>query len=225
MDECSLLRDYIDVELPQLPPPGSILLSPSSIFVLILNETVPTFLELLESTPSLFGNLTQAIEDVVGRIFDPGADDELAALAAEFVAVANVSCGISLSPEQIDDVSGQLFDRTLVTFFLFLPDCDALNQTVVEQVVAAANGSADPFSLGTELIGIQVELLANRVNNVAGMLLFDPPADILAAAQTGLDEFLFFVNDFCGIPTLSDVTIDQLNVYFLVDLVNAANNQ
>ena len=89
--------------------------------------------------------------------------------------------------------------------------------------MAAVNGSLNPFSLAFELIRIGSRHQSTRVIDLVFALQSDPPGNNLAAVQTGLDEFLFFVNDFCGIPTLSDATLDQLNVYFLVDLVNAAN--
>ena len=70
MDDCSLLSDYIEFDLSNVPEftLGTISFdAPSSVYVLVVNDTAPTFFELLESTPSLFSNLSQAIDDAVDR--------------------------------------------------------------------------------------------------------------------------------------------------------------
>ena len=77
----------------------------------VLNDTVPTFLELLESTPSLFANISQVIDNAFSR--PDLAFNDIPALAAEFVAVANDPCGISLSQQHTTDVT-RLFDTALL---------------------------------------------------------------------------------------------------------------
>ena len=225
MGECAQLRSYINSELsaePRLPEAvQDLIFGPSSLFVCVLDERVPTFLELLESTPSLFANLSQAIEDASGRLPGPGFD-ELEALAADFVAIARNSCGIFLNQEQITDVT-RLFDDALTLFLVIRRDCGLLNQTIVEQAIAAADFNADPFSLPEQLRLEANGLLLFQANRTAfniESVLLPPTNDIPEAAQTALSEFLFIINDFCGIPSLSDTTLAQLNVYFLEDLVN-----
>ena len=180
------------------------------------------FLELLESTPSLFPNTSQAIAGAVSRLATSGFF-ELQGLAADFVSVSNDSCDISLSQELISNVTA-LYESALITFFFFRSECDILNQTLVEEAIADADVSVTVNSLSFELFEIDgASRLAIRTGGLIGDVLTAAPGDILTTAQTGVDDFLFFVNDFCDIP-LSDVARDQLNVYFLVDLANFAIN-
>ena len=49
-----------------------------------------------------------------------------------------------------------------------------------------------------------------------------PDDEVPAAAQVALNEFLFNVNDFCGVPPLSNTTLAQLDVCYLEQLVAVA---
>ena len=149
-DDCSNLRDYVESELPGIPAltPGGFSSAPSSVYVRVLNETAPTFLELLESTPSLFANISQVINNAFSR--PDIAFNDIPALTAEFLAVANDPCGISLSPEQTTDVT-RLFDTALTEFVLKSIDCGLLRPSAVEEGVAAADVNSTPFSLEIEI--------------------------------------------------------------------------
>ena len=222
MNDCSLLSDYIEFDLPTIPEletgfsPDNI---PSPTFILILNETV-TFLELLESTPSLFANLSQVIADASGGL----GRSVRRQLAADFVAVANDSCGLSLSPEQIDNVN-VLLVGALPTFLSGLSDCDLLNQTIVEEAVAAAIDDGAALSLTDEFFEIDTDLLARRLQTGTINVFVSPTVDTATAeAQVVVNEFLFFVNDFCGIPVLSNVTLAQLDEFFAL-VVNSGPGQ
>ena len=226
IDECALLRNYLDFKLPAVPEFRIDLLydPPSPLTIQVVNETAPTFLELLTSAPSLFANITQAIDDsATGQGNFPGYS-EFYALAADFVAVANDSCGISLSPGQIADVT-RLFYVALPTYFLASHDCHLLNKTIVEAIVAASDGGPNPFDFSNEFHVYRAFVMSGRISRGIHKVLDSPADQIVAAAQFVLDEFLFIVNDVCGIPTLSDVTLAQLNEYFLVDVVNFAMRQ
>ena len=161
---------------------------------------------------------------------------ELGELAAGFVALANDSCGISLSQEQIADVT-RLFDSVLPTFFVVSQDCDLLTQTVVESGVAEALATVrrDPgvlnnlvFSLATSAFTIENRrtLLADRISSAISALLLQNSVtvDASSAARAAVDDILFTVNDFCGVPTLSDVTLALLNEYYEI-VVNSATTQ
>ena len=201
MDDCSILRDYIEFELTGIPEqlfPGVFFFPSSSVYILVVNETVPTFFELLESTPSLFSNLSQAIDDAVdrntrlsGTISFSNLRAELRGLAAEFVTVANDSCGISLSQEQIANVT-RLFDGALPAFLVALVECNLINVTIIEEAVAAIEDSI--FGLSALLFEIlfrsEVSLLANRISVVVNNAVNSPADDVPAAAQVALDEFL-----------------------------------
>ena len=230
IDECALLRDYVDSQLSDIPQSRIVFLGPSALYVRVLNKTVPGLLELLESTPSLFANVSRVIGDTFGRTAEESYT-EVAALPPVFVAVANESCGISLSPQQIRNVT-LLFEAGVASYLFTAQACDVLNQTSVEAAVAAASaaaadaaaaadGRAVRIALSIELDrSYGVRLLSVRIDFVIGLAF--TLDDVTARAQTALDEFLFVVNDFCGIPTLSDVTLAQLRQYYLVDVVNAA---
>ena len=216
-DDCSLLRDYIDFELSVTPLSGNIFFDSVEIYVLVLTDTVPTFLELLESAPSLFANLSQAIDDASDRVPGPGFA-ELSEQVASFVAIANESCGISLNQEQIHNVS-RLINSAVTGFFLAENDCNMLNQTIVEEAVAAAAAINNPFSLpGRLVMESGIIFLDNRISSAIGAV-FAPAVDVPAVAQAALDNFLFTINDFCGIP-LSNTTLAQLNELYLEVLVN-----
>ena len=177
--------------------------------------------------------ISQIIEDASFRIQNPERL-ELQSLAADFVAVANDSCGISLSQQQIINVTG-LFFVLLPEFFFVSRECDLLNQTLVESAVETALESAlaDAADSRTAL-ALEISFanppsravfLANRIITGANSVLFSPTVDAAtAAAQTALDEFLFNMNVLCAIPPLSNVTLAQLDEYFEV-AVNFATGQ
>ena len=221
--DCSPLRNYLDFELSSIPEitVDTVVEGPSSLYILVLNQTAPTFLDLLDSTPLLFANISQAIDDASGRIPDPGIS-ELAALADEFLAVANDSCGISLSSEQIANVT-RLFDAALPLFAILSLDCDVLNETLVDEAVEAAAGfPRGHLSLVMEFLDRDALLLSRRIGvGIDFVLDSRGGGDLSAAAQTGLDEFLFTVGEFCGVP-LSNVTLGLLNEYYLDELVSFA---
>ena len=216
-DDCSRLRHYIDFELSVIPLSGNIFGDSKEVYTLVLTETVPTFLELLDSTPSLFANITQVIDDASRRFPVPGFQ-ELSEQVAIFVAVANDSCGIELSQEQIANVS-RLINSAVAGFLLAENDCDRLNQTIVEQAVAAID---NPFFLPPTLFEASgIDYLDNRISFMIRSVFSPTVVDIAAAARAALDDFLFTINDFCGI-SLSNTTRSQLNDLYLIDLVNLA---
>ena len=219
IDDCSLLGDYIDFELSVVPtPPGGIRTAPSSVYILVLNETLPILIALLQSTPSLFANFFQIIAGASGGV----GGTVRRQLAADFVSIANDSCGIALSPGQTDTVN-VLFVDALASFLAISGDCDELNQTIVTEIVAAVDDSSNPLALVLELAANGALSLQFRVAILINSVLDSTPGNAaVAAAQTALDEFLFIVNDFCGIPPLSNTTLSQLNDYYLVDVVSAA---
>ena len=232
-EECALLSDYIDNDLsaePRIPADlDEFRFGPSSLYVSSLDERVPAFLSLLRSAPTLFDDLSQAIDCAVDIIPGVGFQVLEFALPDVFVSVAADACDISLSAEQVDDVA-RFFVSPLTLFFVIRRDCGFLDQTLVEQAVAAIDFDAGRFSLPDELqlaAGCNLFFQEQRDdNNIARLFSFPREAvdDIREAAQTALDEFLFVINDFCGIPTLSDAILERLDDYYLADLVSAATS-
>ena len=234
--DCSLLVDYIENELPDTLQllPGILFNTSSALYELVITDTAPAVLELLESTPSLFDDITEDVNEVSVRLSDvlflnsPEFFASYQALAADFVDEATDECDVSLSREQVADVT-RLFDAALPTLLIALLDCSLLNQTIIEDAVAAA-AAVSPFfafSLPSEIgQNIAISIFSSRTgNNIVNLLDSTPTDEVPEAAQTALDEFLFTVNDFCGVPTLSGVTLAQLNQYYLVDLVMTAATQ
>ena len=62
-------------------------------------------------------------------------------------------------------------------------------------------------------------MLGDRLEIGRANLDSTPDDAVPAAAQALLDDFLFFVNDFCGITPLSSTALRRLDEYFLFDLV------
>ena len=231
-DECDLLGDYIDDELLMEPLLPDTLLAfafgPSAFFVSVLDERVPRFLALLASTPTILGGVSQTIADAAAQL--PGVGFQiLAELFADVVAVADDTCGIALNQEQTTQLD-RLFDDALTVFLVVMRDCSFLSASLVEEAVAAAEFSAeDPNDLVEQLqlaAGGNLIFTVNRtVFNIEQVLELPSDAtddDIESAAETALSEFLFFVNDFCGFPTLSGTTLELLETYYLDDLVAEA---
>ena len=75
--------------------------------------------ELMTSAPTLFADLSAAIDAAANEIDGPAGVDPLTQLSPEFVALATGSCGITLSPDLIANVD-VLFFRVLPTFFFFV---------------------------------------------------------------------------------------------------------
>ena len=57
-------------------------------------------------------------------------------------------------------------------------------------------------------------LITNFGNQITTIRNSTPDALVPAAAEALLDDFLFFINDFCGIPPLSNAALMQLDDYF-----------
>ena len=226
-EECALLSDYIDNDLsaePRIPANlNDFRFGPSLLYVSALTERVPALFALLRSAPTLFADLSQAIDCAVSFLPRDIGFIILESLFADFVSVAVEVCDISLSQDQIDDVE-RLFVGPVILSIVIRRDCGFLDQTLVEQAVAAIDIDAGRFSLPDELqlaAGGSLFFQQQRDdNNIARLFSFPREAvdDIREAAQAALDEFLFVINDFCGIP-LSSATLQRLDDYYLDDLV------
>ena len=186
----------------------------------------------------LFSDLTIAINTTSDLIAIPPNFDapsnlmaygSLAALSADFVAVACTSCGIVLNQTQLTDIR-RLFGVVLPVFFVFSCECDLLTLAIVEQAILAADpnflSAANIVGVIDAMVGVLSQLTSARHFFDVQRLLNDPPAaaaDVTAAAQSILDGFLFTINDFCGIPPLSQASLALLDDAFLVELVNLAS--
>ena len=193
------------------------------------------FFELLTSAPSLFANFSLAVDAAFNLLMIPpffedptnlSFVDALDELSVDFVALANDLCDISLSENQTTDVDA-FFSFVLPNFAIFSQECELLNVTIIEQAVDSADvGLIITFFILldaiTNEVGIDL-LLLRRLNFGFGIISESiPDAAVPAAAQALLDDFLFFINDFCDIPPLSNTALTLLDEYFLVDLVNFA---
>ena len=227
VDECALLGNYIATDLATLPGGSVKLLN----FTLVA-QAVPAFSALLTSAPTLFASLSPAIQAASNQIVIPpsflhstnkAGIAALAALSADFVALANDSCGLALSTDRVRNVE-ELFRFVLSTFVIYEQECDLLDVNIVEQAIATAttassNRLEDRLRIG---VGIPVFFRRRLFRVVRDIINLTPDAEVPAAMQAVLDEFLFFINDFCGIPPLSSTALGQLDDYFLVDLVALA---
>ena len=76
----------------------------------------------------------------------------------------------------------------------------------------------DDTSNVTEAVNSLTALQADRLFAATeNALQMAAVADVVPAAlQTVRDEFLFIINDFCGVPPLSNATLSQLDEYFAV---------
>ena len=228
VDECALFGDFIDSDLAEIS------MSDFNQFnYAFIAQTAQRFFDLLTSAPVLFANLSLAVGAASSQIMIPPCylDESnreavfaLQDLYVDFVALANDSCGIALNDDQISEAVA-LFIIILPASVIFPQECDLLNVTIIEQAVAAAD--VDVFSNLLEneireLVGIDL-FLRSPLPSSRFILISRIPDDMVpAAAQALLDDFLFLINDFCGIPPLSNTTLTQLDEYFLVDLVAVA---
>ena len=224
IDECALVSNFIafDLEMvPGFPQSFQLLLNFSILFDIdILNKTAPAFLALLTSAPGLFADISLAIDLASDRIVIPppffinadviDAVNSLTALAPEFVALVNDSCKISLNEQQADNVT-QIFNVVLPIFFILSSECTLFNRTLIEQAINAANAENATSlveALNSATIG-EFTLFTDRLLVAVSLFLPDNPESL----PTVRDEFLFIINDFCGIPPLSDVALMQLDEY------------
>ena len=227
VDECALLGDYIATDLATLPANFNKLLD-----ITLIAQAQPAFSALLTSAPTLFASLSTAVDAAANQITIPpsfnaatnrAAQDAMAALSSDFVALADDSCGIALSTDQIQKVNG-LFRFVLPSFVFFQQDCNILSVPILERGIAASVGGS-PVGLQGELSDAAgIFLFVSRRLHDSVIILFrsTPDDQVTAVAQALLDEFLFYINDFCGIPPLSSTAMTQLSDYFLVYLVNRA---
>ena len=114
LDECALLGDYIATDLATLPITAS-----GPIDLNLVNQVATAFFALMTSAPTLFADLSAAIDAAANEIEGTAGVDPLTELSPEFVALATDSCGMTLSPDLIANVD-VLFFRVLPTFFFFL---------------------------------------------------------------------------------------------------------
>ena len=243
-DGCSLFSKFIRDDLaaePKLPQTFSELeFTPFLFNISVINETAPTFFALLTSAPELFSGIARAVDVASSDIRLPtspeqSANSSLVAMSADFMRLARDECEIVLNPDQTAGVV-KLFGVVLPVYVTMSVECRVFNETIIEQAIEAADFSVSPFDLVTQLIiasGDQ-SLHASRLSaGIAGVIQSSTTTtttaggDAAAAttmttttAQRVRDEFLFIVNDFCGVPRLSDVTLSQLDEYLLDDLVH-----
>ena len=202
----------------------------------VVAQTAERFFQLLTSAPMLFAYLSLAVNATSNQFMIPpsfrnpqnmAASSALAVLSADFVALANDSCGLALSTDQIRNAN-MLFASVLPTFVILSQECNLLNVAIMEQAVESADvGLPNTVSfLLVEIgntVGIGGLLLITNFNGQISIIRISTPDDVVpAAAQALLNDFLFFINDFCGIPPLSNATLMLLDQYFLVDLVDFA---
>ena len=114
VDECTLLGDYIAADLVALPADFNDLINAT-----LVAQVAPVFFALLTSAPTLFADLSLAITSAASNpVTIEAGVFALAALAPDFVALANDACGLSLSPEVVQNADG-LFSFVLPAFLLF----------------------------------------------------------------------------------------------------------
>ena len=228
VDECSLFRNFIESDLPDLPSDLAILLNYTLTF-----QTTQLFIDLLTSAPVLFANLSAAVDAASSQIMIPpaftddandAALDAIVLLSIDFEALANDPCDISLNlTQQISVVNFFIF---LLPFsFVLSEECNLLNVTIIEQAVASANLTVFDNNLESMIIdavGIDIYLISILGFGFSVVISPTPDALVPAAAQALLDDFMFYINDVCGIEPLSNTTLEQLDEYFLVDLVEVA---
>ena len=217
-----MLSDYIEFDLcigPGVPADFAEIVGASRFFnISVINVTAPALFALLTSAPTLFVDISSAIEAVVDQIVIPPAYFEnpnvteavtsLTALAEDFVAVANASCDISLTEQQIADTR-QIFNLVLPIFFILSVECDFFNRTLVEQAVADAFVSGDLVFELNKFTDFEFTLHTDRIRGAVPIEQF---------AETLPEDIVFIFNDFCGFPPFSNTTLAQLDELFPGDL-------
>ena len=112
VDECALLTNYITTELAAFPDDINMLFN-----FTVANRVAPVFLDLLTSAPTLFADLSLAIDTAANLTPDSAILAALVELPPTFLALARDTCGLSLSQQLIQNVDG-LFFPVLPAFFL-----------------------------------------------------------------------------------------------------------
>ena len=112
VDECALLSNYITTDLAAFPDDINMLYN-----FTVANRVAPVFLDLLTSAPTLFADLSLAIDTAANLTPDSAILAALVELPPTFLALARDTCGLSLSPQLIQNVDG-LFFPVLPAFFL-----------------------------------------------------------------------------------------------------------
>ena len=112
VDECALLSSYITTDLAAFPDDINMLYN----FTLV-TQVAPAFLDLLTSAPTLFADLSLAIDTAANLTPDSAILAALVELPPTFLALARDTCGLSLSQQLIQNVDG-LFFPVLPAFFL-----------------------------------------------------------------------------------------------------------
>ena len=115
VDECALLADYIATDLAAFPANNfnNLLFN-----IPLANRVAPVFFDLLTSAPTLFADLSRAIDAASSLTPEEAGVSALNALSPDFIALARDSCGIALRPVQERGIVG-LFFAILLTFFFF----------------------------------------------------------------------------------------------------------
>ena len=112
VDECALLSNYITTDLAAFPDDINMLYN-----FTVANRVAPVFLDLLTSAPTLFADLSLAIDTAANLTPDSAILAALVELPPTFLALARDTCGLSLSQQLIQNVDG-LFFPVLPAFFL-----------------------------------------------------------------------------------------------------------
>ena len=200
-----------------------------------VEDAATSLFMLLESTPTLFANLSAQINESSGQfVLDGGFRSDqneavfatFANLSSEFVAVASEMCGIVLTESQLNSTN-EVFTLILPASLYISLECEALNETIVANAIATAQPSfgggraIDTISrISSMVAGTALGLLA-LISICCRIRFFTalPPDDPATAAQELLDEFVFQISDRCGVP-LSNSSLALLNRYYLDELVN-----
>ena len=255
--ECSLLRNYIDAGirsqrlLPEIFDAFALHLhnidKPYFAFDVVgISKIASTFLILLESTPSLYGDVyagicTRSRSLVAGGVFSPDNQDVLSSFTdfiADFVSVANEKCDISLTQTQMSDVS-RIISVALPVHFVARHDCRALSSSVIEQAIASANDASSATQAALRLVleidrllGFNTLIFVPLYNRILNFLADHPQPVTLSTAREMRDEFVLVVHGFCGVAPLNSSWlaadaaplnsswIAQLDYIFLEDLMS-----
>ena len=202
-----------------------------------VEDAATSLFMLLESTPTLFANLSAQINESSGQfVLDGGFRSDqneavfatFANLSSEFVAVASEVCSTVLTESQLNSTN-ELFTLILPTSLYISLECAALNETIVENAIATADGDNERavvaiVGISTAVSGTMTVLLAliSICCRIANFIDSNPgdPATASTMAQELLDDFVFQISDRCGVP-LSNSSLALLNRYYLEELVDS----